>query len=193
MKYNRYILPCIFIFLLILVIRYIFYTIESNIILIQSLETQSSSNNNNNHNNNIISNINSYNKHYTKLSSNEFKKELNELILMIHESLFMIKYHSDPKLIRYDRISIQEIHILYLLYHSLRQYNITNEDIDMNHIYNGYQCSTLHQQQQVVISKYISMDICSEIEWYKVAQLVWPNVDVILDVGKLTLLYLYII
>lgn len=27
------------------------------------------------------------------------------------------------------------------------------------------------------------MDICSEIEWYKVAQLAWPEASTIVDVG----------
>jgi hypothetical protein len=35
------------------------------------------------------------------------------------------------------------------------------------HVYKGYQCDTTERLQQQSIAKIISMDICSEIEWYK--------------------------
>ena len=47
----------------------------------------------------------------------------------------------------------------------------------------GYQCKPVQASQQEVISKYISADICSEIEWYKLAQLAWPGATNIVDVG----------
>eukprot|EP00597_Dinobryon_sp_UTEXLB2267_P009179 CAMPEP_0170085326 /NCGR_PEP_ID=MMETSP0019_2-20121128/20242_1 /TAXON_ID=98059 /ORGANISM="Dinobryon sp., Strain UTEXLB2267" /LENGTH=432 /DNA_ID=CAMNT_0010301741 /DNA_START=285 /DNA_END=1583 /DNA_ORIENTATION=+ len=47
----------------------------------------------------------------------------------------------------------------------------------------GYQCSALQASQQEVISKFISMDICSEIEWYKLVQLTWPSAQLFMDVG----------
>ena len=30
----------------------------------------------------------------------------------------------------------------------------------------GKQCTAVHRMQQSVISKYIAMDICSEVEWW---------------------------
>lgn len=47
----------------------------------------------------------------------------------------------------------------------------------------GYQCSAVQAQQQEIISSKISMDICSEIEWYKLLQLAWPEASSFMDIG----------
>jgi hypothetical protein len=47
----------------------------------------------------------------------------------------------------------------------------------------GYQCDSLQAAQQKLISKTIHMDICSEIEWYKLIHLCWPEASQFIDVG----------
>lgn len=47
----------------------------------------------------------------------------------------------------------------------------------------GYQCTNLQAKQQEVISSVIKFDICSEIEWYKVIHLAWPEATTFLDIG----------
>ena len=63
---------------------------------------------------------------------------------------------------RWDLISNAEVHILYKLHQFLKS-NPSDVLIDIAH--NGFQCQPQHQEQQDIISRYISMDICSEIEW----------------------------
>ena len=47
----------------------------------------------------------------------------------------------------------------------------------------GYQCSSADRLQQEAIAKTIERDICSEIEWYKVVQLAWPEASTFIDIG----------
>eukprot|EP00598_Pedospumella_elongata_P006999 CAMPEP_0184968798 /NCGR_PEP_ID=MMETSP1098-20130426/1737_1 /TAXON_ID=89044 /ORGANISM="Spumella elongata, Strain CCAP 955/1" /LENGTH=558 /DNA_ID=CAMNT_0027490463 /DNA_START=191 /DNA_END=1867 /DNA_ORIENTATION=+ len=88
---------------------------------------------------------------------------------------------------RYDTISNSEIHILNKLVSRLKALladkSPGNKQAFSNLVNNGYQCSALQASQQELIAKHISMDICSEIEWYKVVQLAWPEARHFIDVG----------
>lgn len=88
---------------------------------------------------------------------------------------------------RFDTISNNEIHILHKLVSRLKTTLADGSAASKlkfsNLVSKGYQCSALQASQQELIAKQISMDICSEIEWYKVVQLAWPEARHFIDVG----------
>eukprot|EP00981_Chlorochromonas_danica_P016288 scaffold16521_cov388-Ochromonas_danica.AAC.1 len=64
--------------------------------------------------------------------------------------------------------------------HSRRLWS--EEEIDQL-LTHGYQCSPLQASQQELITKFITMDICSEVEWYKLLHLTHPEMKTFLDIG----------
>lgn len=90
-------------------------------------------------------------------------------------------------LIQFDTIAYNEVHILHKLTGSLKRM-LKSPDAEskakfLEYVQRGHQCTAVQAAQQEAISKVISMDICSEVEWYKVVQLAWPEARNFLDVG----------
>ena len=92
---------------------------------------------------------------------------------------------SDTKHIDWSLIGKGEIHILYklkkYLQHLMEDYR-TPEMMKLR-LYGGMQCSESHATYQEEVLKTVNMDICSEIEWYKVAQLALPSARTFMDIG----------
>lgn len=87
--------------------------------------------------------------------------------------------------VRWDLVSNADIHIAHKLAQYLR-FHLGGEAGRrrlVRAMKSGYQCSPLQAAQQEFIAKHIKMDICSEVEWYKLAQLAWPQAKVFFDVG----------
>lgn len=88
--------------------------------------------------------------------------------------------------LNWSRLANNEIHLMSVLSKFLERL-LLNEHQNPGSIQalaqKGYQCNAQEQDQQTEISKTIHMDICSEIEWYKVIHLCWPEADSFLDVG----------
>jgi hypothetical protein len=91
--------------------------------------------------------------------------------------------------IRWDQISNSEVHILHKLTRVLKaKLSDSGSSAETKAqfaklVHDGYQCSPLQASQQELISKFISMDICSQGEWYKTLQLAWPEARRFVDVG----------
>jgi FkbM family methyltransferase len=90
-----------------------------------------------------------------------------------------------PSYLRWDQIAKADVHIVYKLIKFLDYHLNSTEQI--NQLYDlykyGRKCTPLDAAQQELISKFISMDICSEIEWYKLVQLAWPQAKIFFDIG----------
>ena len=90
-------------------------------------------------------------------------------------------------LITWDTVAYNEVHILHKLTASLKRMlkdpTAESKQKLLDYVQKGHQCTTVQAAQQEVISKFISMDICSEVEWYKVVQLAWPEARHFIDVG----------
>lgn len=92
---------------------------------------------------------------------------------------------SNPSFIRWDLISKADVHIVHILVKYL-DFNLRSPQRQMRleQIFKyGYQCSASDMIRQEIISKFISMDICSEVEWYKFLHLAWPEASTFMDVG----------
>jgi hypothetical protein len=90
--------------------------------------------------------------------------------------------------LNWSRLANNEIHLMNVLGKFLKLVDERQSSaIFSGDVYklatNGYQCSRLEAAQQKEISKTIHMDICSEIEWYKVIQLCYPDASNFIDVG----------
>lgn len=90
-------------------------------------------------------------------------------------------------LFRFDTVAYSEVHMLHKLVTALKKL-LRNKTPDaamklVDLANNGYQCNSLQASQQEIVSKFIKMDICSEIEWYKLVQLTWPEARNFVDVG----------
>ena len=114
----------------------------------------------------------------------DLQHRTDEMLLLITDTSI-----SETKpFIRWDLVSNAEVHILHKLSKFLKtalssaSSAASYEDF-AKFIHIGYQCSSLQAAQQETISKFISMDICSEVEWYKVVQLAWPEATEFIDVG----------
>jgi FkbM family methyltransferase len=102
-----------------------------------------------------------------------------------------------PTAVGWDRFAFGEMHIVYKLAKYLQPYvdddasaasstNKQHEELRttlMSLMSRGYQCSSDQANQQSLLKKKITMDICSEVEWYKVIQLAWPEATTFVDVG----------
>lgn len=114
-----------------------------------------------------------------------FRQRTDEMLHLITDTSIA----EEKPFIRWDLISNAEVHILNKLSRHLnRVLKRLSEDPSyqnqlLGDIKNGYQCSPLQAVQQEHISKFIKMDICSEVEWYKVLQLAWPEANDFIDVG----------
>jgi hypothetical protein len=105
---------------------------------------------------------------------------------------------STKETIVWSRVSNSDVHILNSLARYLKPIvensiskandnptSSTKEEIEklQTLMTEGYQCTNLQAKQQEVISTVIKFDICSEIEWYKVIHLAWPEATTFLDIG----------
>lgn len=90
---------------------------------------------------------------------------------------------SKPAHLRWDLVSNADLHIV----HKLAAYLQHMDQLPAHDLHSlvrdGYQCSALQAAQQEVVARFISMDICSEIEWYKLVQLTMPSFSTFVDVG----------
>jgi FkbM family methyltransferase len=130
-----------------------------------------------------------------EVTESEFETSISQISsLLVRSEGFLtwitdderIKKHSKtPPYSRWDLISNADIHIAYKLAQYLRLHLSSDKGRKkLLHILNdGYQCNQLQAAQQEYISNFIKMDICSEVEWYKLAQLSWPEVKNVFDVG----------
>jgi hypothetical protein len=117
-------------------------------------------------------------------------EQVSQLLVKSEESLQWLASipQEDLKAIfRFDTVAYNEVHILHKLAAALKnllQSKTPETAMKLaDLVNNGYQCSVLQAAQQEVVSKFIKMDICSEIEWYKVVQLAWPSARNFIDVG----------
>jgi FkbM family methyltransferase len=121
------------------------------------------------------------------MSYEEFTQVAEKLYARVDESLKWILHDekADYAYIRWDLIANADIHILFKIKQFLSHYlsSPANKKSLYQLFANGYECTPLHAGQQELISKFINMDICSEIEWYKLVQLTFPEAKTIFDVG----------
>jgi hypothetical protein len=119
-------------------------------------------------------------------------KLINMARELLHRSEHTLDWISSSEdkvdtVIRWDLISNSEVHILNKLVTYLKVIANINDKGSYRHIIDlvrkGHQCTPIQALQQAQISRFISMDICSEIEWYKVAQLAWPEATNFVDIG----------
>lgn len=92
---------------------------------------------------------------------------------------------SNPPFIRWDLISKADVHIIHILVKYI-DFNLRSpqRQLRLERIFKyGYQCSISDMVRQEIISKFISMDICSEVEWYKFLHFAWPEASTFMDVG----------
>ena len=118
---------------------------------------------------------------------------IDNVISLLHRSEKFVNYFANSKKpgdkmspsIRWDLTSNADIHIGHKLATSLRHYlqSEAGQKKLIQIMSTGYQCSPIQAAQQELISKFISMDICSEVEWYKLVQLAMPEAQTFFDVG----------
>jgi len=132
------------------------------------------------------------------------KEKALELVTSLHSKVLVTLSwivslnNNNKKLLAWNTVSNSDIHIVHKLARYLKYYidkithhidkndhSVDNVALDelRNLMTNGYQCGVKDQSYQEIISTKIQMDICSEIEWYKVVQLTWPEARVFIDVG----------
>jgi hypothetical protein len=127
-------------------------------------------------------------------SIDSIRGEAQELLAHIQDTLSWavqktqavggVKTPNSP--ISWTRLSVAEVHILLKAQRFLTY--ITEDSVARKAefaalVQGGYQCSEGEKLQQEKIMSEISMDICSEIEWYKLAQLTKPDARTAVDVG----------
>lgn len=115
-------------------------------------------------------------------------QELTEYVDKLRSSLqYMVDYsaESTPRLLSPTRIAPGEAHIVFKLHRSLKDLLQHSSPTEVRRLMtDGYQCSLTSREQQEILLKKISMGLCSEIEWYKLAALAAPQVRIIADVGS---------
>ena len=83
----------------------------------------------------------------------------------------------------WHRLSYAETHILAKARSFLRYMTDPDHAADLRRLSaSGLQCNAKQRDQQEVIMKEIHMDICSEVEWYKLAQLRYVRLICLLPV-----------
>lgn len=96
----------------------------------------------------------------------------------------------------WDSLSNADLHILHNLAQHLHKtlfnnttsnksklkHEVSQDDVSTS-IFRGYQCTAYQAEQQEKIATVVQFDICSEVEWYKLAQLSWPEAKTFIDVG----------
>lgn len=114
----------------------------------------------------------------------DYKSSIKQLLKNIEFSMSL--FHSGSvsgSVLKWDNIANNEIHIMLKLMRYLRRLvQLPDENISKL-LQGGYQCGALHPWQQESISRHVEMSICSEVEWYKTAQLTFPEAKTIIDVG----------
>ena len=92
---------------------------------------------------------------------------------------------SSTEHIDWSLIGKGEIHILYKLNRYLQHFveDYRTPEMMKLRLHAGMQCSEDDASHQEAVMKTVSMDICSEIEWYKVAQLGLPSARTFIDIG----------
>lgn len=83
-----------------------------------------------------------------------------------------------------NRIDFGEAHMIYKIERSLLALLQRGDDAVIHQLRHGYQCTAHDQLQQLALSKRITTNLCSEIEWYKLAAVGAPHIKVIVDVGS---------
>lgn len=111
----------------------------------------------------------------------QFQANLQRLMIHINQTLTWASLLDSSKdsPLQWDKLAVADLHIL----RKLLKYLQNERDITLAKVLKGHQCSVIQKSQQKSISEYITMDICSEIEWYKLAHLTFPEAKLIFDVG----------
>ncbi len=124
----------------------------------------------------------------TDVSVAQARKEARELLKKAKATLKWLSGQIVDKSsdcpISWTRLSNAEVHILNKIEEYLEFYlSSENEERFDTLLTKGLTCDAVQQEQQTIISKVIAMDICSEVEWYKLAQFTYPDAKTMLDVG----------
>lgn len=116
-------------------------------------------------------------------------KFFHDITKRVHEAVLW--FSAMPRSLLYNsRISYSDVHIVVEVLHFLNQ---THQHIHTHEsgvqkfrslLTHGYQCTPVQTRVQKSIHSHPELlDICSEIEWYKLAHLAWPQARTIMDVG----------
>lgn len=114
----------------------------------------------------------------------DYKGSIRQLLTNLESSLNL--FHAggvSADVLKWDYIANNEVHIMLKLVRYLRNLQKMSDNAIAKLVEGGYQCSTTHPYQQESISRQVEMSICSEVEWYKTAQLTFPEAKTIIDVG----------
>jgi len=115
----------------------------------------------------------------------DYKSSIQLLINNLEYSLNL--FHSggvSADVLKWDSIGNNEVHIMLKLVRYMRKLLKMPDEGLAKLIEGGYQCDAMtHPFQQESISRQVEMSICSEVEWYKTAQLTFPEAKTIIDVG----------
>ena len=106
--------------------------------------------------------------------------------LLANVEASMLAFYSgavSSDVLKWDHIANNEVHIMLKMIRYLRRLSKQPEALIAKQVAEGFQCNEHHPFQQESISKHVEMSICSEIEWYKTAQLTFPEAKTIIDVG----------
>ena len=113
---------------------------------------------------------------------------LAEYVDKLQASLeYMVEYSAqrDNSILSANRIAPGEAHIVFKIHRALKALLQQSSPSEITGLMaNGYQCSAHGREQQDLLRNRISMGLCSEIEWYKVAALAAPHLRTIVDVGS---------
>ena len=131
---------------------------------------------------------------YVKFSEADVRAEALDLLSKVKETLEWAVsrtasaggYKKPTSPISWTKLSVAETHILVKVRRYLEYITDTskvNKTEFQRLVTEGHTCSSVQKQQQQQIMQEISMDICSEIEWYKLAQLTKPSARTVIDVG----------
>ena len=120
-----------------------------------------------------------------RASEIDYKLSVKQLLANLEFSMGLFKDPNSvsPGVLKWDLLSNNEVHIMLKLIRYLRRLVKSPDATVANLIQGGFQCSALHPAQQEAISRQVEMSICSEVEWYKTAQLTFPEAKTIIDVG----------
>lgn len=116
-------------------------------------------------------------------------KFFHDLGKRVHESVLWLG--SIPRhLVRKAAVSHSDAHIVLHVYHFLNNthHHMHTHEAGVHHFRNllthGHQCTPEQTKiQESILSHEDVLDICSEVEWYKLAHLAWPQATTIIDVG----------
>jgi len=120
-----------------------------------------------------------------KASEIDYKMSVKQLLANLEFSMGLFKDPNSvsPDVLKWDLLSNNEIHIMLKLIRYLRRLVKSSDATVAKLIQGGFQCNAIHPAQQEAISRQVEMSICSEVEWYKTAQLTFPEAKTIIDVG----------